>query len=434
MAPDRRSRKPLVKRILTSIMLLTLLVLFSSTLLCSRRTEQFFAAWEGAANRLAPQLLQVEMKDYHRRLLTASATSSVRIAARHELLFNHQIRHFAWGVKITTTLQSAPPPLAALQQLYGITEIDLDGTVTTRFELPQEGLSTDGGNLEIAGLSGDWNLETGRGQENFNFRLGRLLLREHNHSLTILEKLTASGRASDLKTAPEHHGEIRLGTLQRVESNRTAAMLQDLHGFWQTGHSPPYYHGSFLLSFNDTLLAGENFRDGKASIAASGISPDLVHAFKKTLFLLTTDSLQNASTLESQQQLLEFYAALSRSGLALSLNEFSLGQDGQRLRGQGSLIWPKTDAPPLSPLEMLEVDLNLEIDREAFVAGYRLINKLMFGERAGTAAILTEQAELLAGGLLQKGFLSRKNETAYTFELSLSKGQAAVNGQPLRLN
>ena len=434
MASDRRSLQPRIKRILTAIMLLTLLVLLTSTYLCSRRTEQFFVNWQAAANRLAPQFLQVETKDYHRQLLTASALSSVRIAAMHELLFSHQIRHFAWGVKITTTLQSAPLLLAPLQQLDIITEIALDGTMTTRFELPQQRLSTGDDSLEIAGLSGDWSLETAQDQETFNFYLDRLSLRGHNHSAINLEKMTASGHTSGRETAPEHHGEIHLSTLQWINSNLTVAMLQDLQGFWQTGYNRPYHHGSFLLFLSDALFAGETFRNGTASISASGISPDLLHAFKQTLFLLGADFLQNASTLQSQPQLLELYAALSGSGMILSLNEFSLELDGHRLRGQGSLACPKTNSTPLDPLENLEINLNLDIDRDAFAAGYRLINRLMFGERAGTAAILAEQAELLVGGLLKKGLLSRKNEATYTFELFLSKGQGMVNGQPLGLN
>ena len=88
---------------------------------------------------------------------------------------------------------------------------------------------------------------------------------------------------------------------------------------------------------------------------------------------------------------------------------------------------------PLS-FERLKAELLFDLDSGAFAALFRLFDSLQRqGQPAQNRAVLTEQAEQLAGAFIQKGLLSRREDGGYRSELKIEQGNAELNGTPFRL-
>ncbi len=96
-----------MKKVLSILMLLTLIVLFVLTWYCSRKTEQFFMDQITALNQAAPALIKVDLQNYQRKLFSSTARTAFHLQGKDEVTFNlnHHIRHFIWGVKIITVLE-----------------------------------------------------------------------------------------------------------------------------------------------------------------------------------------------------------------------------------------------------------------------------------------------------------------------------------------
>ena len=72
---------------------------------------------------------------------------------------------------------------------------------------------------------------------------------------------------------------------------------------------------------------------------------------------------------------------------------------------------------------------HLEFNRPLFAAGYRFYDKFRTGKNENIA-VLNEQAEQLAGGLVQKGILTRESGNL-SLNFLFSHGQKTLNGKPL---
>ena len=66
-----------------------------------------------------------------------------------------------------------------------------------------------------------------------------------------------------------------------------------------------------------------------------------------------------------------------------------------------------------------------------------LVYDILFPESSedfpGDDALLAEQAEQIAGGLVQKGILTRQDGDKFRVDFSWAGGQGILNGEPLQL-
>ena len=188
-------------------MALTVIILFALTWYCSQITEQNFTAQITAINQASPDLIKIELTNYQRKLFTANAETAVRIGG-DEVKFNHQIRHFVWGVKIVTTL--TPDSALAkkmttripLEQLQLTTDFSFLGVSKSRLILPQLAFQDDNRNLEITGFSVGWDLNGDLTAGNFICLLDNFKLQQADQSELNLANLKISTQMTDLQDIP----------------------------------------------------------------------------------------------------------------------------------------------------------------------------------------------------------------------------------------
>ncbi len=432
-----------MKKILSILMVLTLIILFALTWYCSRQTEQFFAARIAAINQVSPQLIVVELQNYQRKLFTANAETAVKIGGKEEIRLNHQIRHFVWGVKMVTVL--APDSTLAkgivtqipLDQFQLITDINLLGASKSRLILPQFKFQNDRGNLEITGFSAGWNLDGELTMGNFVCLLDSLQVQQADQSELNLVNLKITSQITDLQDIPLGNGELQLEKLQLIMGGKPAIEFQNIQSRGETALTQGLFSSSAELNFGRLLLAEETLRDGFLKLTLSEIDAELFHSIQNATGQLQQQALgQQNSSLERQLQLLELYTELLQSGMTLHLEELSLSTDNGEINGKGMLLLPQESASESSlfSLENITANFQLEIDRGAFVTGYRLLNDLQSAQgQYQNRAVLAEQAEQIAGGLVQKGIFTRQDGDKFRVDFSWAGGQGILNGEPLQL-
>jgi len=432
-----------MKKILSILMVLTIIILFALTWYCSRQTEQFFAARIAAINQVSPQLIVVELQNYQRKLFTANAETAVKIGGKEEIRLNHQIRHFVWGVKMVTVL--APDSTLAkgivtqipLDQFQLITDINLLGASKSRLILPQLKFQNDRGNLEITGFSAGWDLDSELTMGNFVCLLDSLQVQQADQSELNLVNLKITSQITDLQDIPLGNGELQLEKLQLKMGGKPAIEFQNIQSRGQTALTQGLFSSSAELNFGRLLLAEETLRDGFLKLTLSEIDAELFHSIQNATGQLQQQALgQQNSSLERQLQLLELYTELLQSGMTLHLEELSLSTDNGEINGKGMLLLPQESASESSlfSLENITANFQLEIDRGAFVTGYRLLNDLQSAQgQYQNRAVLAEQAEQIAGGLVQKGIFTRQDGDKFRVDFSWAGGQGILNGEPLQL-
>ena len=432
-----------MKRILSILMVLTIIILFALTWYCSRQTEQFFTARIAAINQVSPQLIVVELNSYQRKLFTANGETAVKIRGKEEIRLNHQIRHFVWGVKMVTVL--APDSTLAkgivtqipLDQFQLITDINLLGASKSRLILPQLKFQNDRGNLEITGFSAGWDLDGELTMGNFVCLLDSLQVQLADQSELNLSNLKITSQITDLQDIPLGDGELQLEKLQLIRGGKPAIEFRNIQSRGQTDLIQGLFSSSAELNFNQLLLAEETLRDGFLKLTLSEIDAELFHSIQNATGQLQQQALgQQNSSLERQLQLLELYTELLQSGMTLHLEELSLSTDNGEINGKGMLLLPQESASESSlfSLENITANFQLEIDRGAFVTGYRLLNDLQSAQgQYQNRAVLAEQAEQIAGGLVQKGIFTRQDGDKFRVDFSWAGGQGILNGEPFQL-
>ncbi|MEA3544930.1 MAG: DUF945 family protein [Thermodesulfobacteriota bacterium] len=430
-----------MKKILSILMALTIVILFALTWYYSRKTEQLFTAQIIAINQAAPELIKVELKNYQRKLFAAQAETAIRIGGEKEVQFNHQIRHFVWGVQMVTTL--APDSALAneiatiipLEKLQLTTDFSLSGTSKSRLILPQFELKIDSGRLKITGFSAGWDLNADLSSGNFVSFLDNLQLQQADQGELNLVNLKISTQMADLQGIPLGEGELQLEKLQLMSRGESDIEFQNIQYRGQADLNQDVFSSVTELSFSQLLLAGESLSDGRLNLSLTGIDAELLRSLQQTKEQLQRQVFdQQVSSIELQLQLFALYTELLSSGMILNLEDFSLQTANGAVKGTGKLALLEKTATKgsLFSLQNVEGSFHLEIDQGAFVAGYRLFNKLQSGEgQYQNPAILVEQAEQIAGGLVQKGIFVQQDGDRFRIDFSWAEGQGKLNGKLL---
>ncbi|MDA3902923.1 MAG: DUF945 family protein [Desulfuromusa sp.] len=428
-----------MKKILSSLMALIIITLFVLTWYSSRKTEQLFTAQIKTFNQAAAEQIEIELQNYQRSLFSSSARTSLRVQGQEEVTFDHQIRHFVWGIKMVTTL-AKDSDLARviaektpLEQFQLKTDINFRGASQSKLELPAISLQEANGNLKITGLRAGWDLNADLTMGEMTGQADNLLLQAEQLEMN-LSGLAFTSQMTDLQDIPLGNGELQLEKFQLMDHGKPAIEFHNIQYQGQTELEQDIFSSTAALSFSTAFLAEEKLSNGRLQLVLSGIDSEMLHSLQQTAKQLQNKALnQQSSSLELQLQLFELYTQLMQSGVSLNLEKLSLDTENGSINGKGTLalLNSTSAARSLFSLENIKADFQLDIDQGAFVTGYLLLNNLKSsGGNKQNSAVLAEQAEQIAGALVQKGIFIRQDGDKFHVEYSLSEGQGKLNGEP----
>ena len=184
-------------------------------------------------------------------------------------------------------------------------------------------------------------------------------------------------------------------------------------------------------------MLNEQFSNAELKLAISGIDSAAVRNIQETLIQLQGDLIgQQVDPMVLQFQMIGLYSQLFREGIDLNLERLALQTADGGLTGVGSLHLEQLNlaGPGSLGFDMLKANFQLDLDHATFAALFRLIDSLQRKDLAPVnRAVLTEQAEQLAGAFVQKGLLSRRQDGGYRSELVVDEGKAELNGNPFKL-
>ena len=424
-----------MKKILSGVMVLILVLLFAATYVCSSRTETVFKAEIEQLNKEYPGLLTLELVDYQRGLLVSEARTRLDIRGE-SLLLVHQLRHFPWMVRALSRVDAEastddPVERRLLEQLQLQTDVALDGAVDSRFELPQLTISEAGSELKLRGLNFAAQLEAGLKAGVVDFRLQQLSLIEPGAGTLQLAGMKLQSDLHDLQGLPLGSGTLQLEQLRLSPAAGDAFALQGLSYQVATAQSGATLSSRVELLLSGLQLGGERFHDGQLVLKIAGIKVEAARRLHQEARQLQRE-FENRQTdpLLLQLRLAGLYSQLLRKGVSLSLERLSLRGEPGELQGQGRFeLTQAEDGASLQGVNGLQGQLQLQLDQALFSSGFRLIDALQHQGRKTNRAVLNEQAEQLAGALVQKGVLVRQ-PGGYRLDFSLAQGQALLNGRP----
>ncbi|MEA3362674.1 MAG: DUF945 family protein [Thermodesulfobacteriota bacterium] len=427
-----------MKKFFSSLMIVSLVALFAMTWYTSRKTEQLFTAQIAAFNQTAPELIKVDLQSYQRKLFSSSARTALRIQGQKGIFFDHQIRHFVWGIKMVTTLaeDSELAQIIAekthLDQFQLTTDISILGASQSTLALPDISYQDPDGRIQMNGFRANWDLDANLTTGELTCQLDNLILQQAEQVEINLSGFSLSSQMINLQDIPLGSGELLLEKIQIVGHGKPALEVHNIHYRGQTDLDQNIYSSTGELSFSEAFFAEEKLNNGELKMVLSGLDPELLHSLQQTAKQLQNKAFnQQISSFELQLQLLDLYTKLFDSGVILNLEKLSLSSGEDQVNGRGTLTLLKKSASKGSifSLENIQGSFQLDIDRGAFVAGYRLFNILRFGENNNqNAAVLAEQAEQLAGGLVQKGIFTQQDGGKFHVDFSLFEGQGKLNG------
>ncbi len=430
-----------MKKIISSLLVLTIIALFSLTWYCSHQTQLIFTEQVSTSNQALAEFGKIELIDYQRNLFTSTAKTAVSLSGGEEIRFNHQVRHFVWGVKMVTTL--APnttltdkmTSIVPLEELQIITDFSLTGASESQLIIPEITFEEEGSHIGIAGLSVGWNLNNDMTTGGVVFHLDHFQFKQDGQGGLSLSNLKLMSQITDVKEVPLGNGELQLGSLQITKQNKPVILCEDIHYKGKTELNQGSYNSLAELNIENLLLGKESFNKGQLKFSISGMESKKLRSLMQTAQQLQQQSLEiQGNSNELQLQLLSFYTQLFDSGVTLTLDKLSLQTEGGKFNGTGKLTLLNHPARENMPffLGNLAGALRLIIDRGAFVTGYRFLNNLNIVEDDyQNPAILAEQAEQLAGGLIQKGIFVPKGKDHYLLDFTWSEGSGKINGVPL---
>jgi len=426
-----------MRKIVASLLILPLLLLFGVIYYNSVITEETYRAQIEQLNRNYPGFLQLQLVDYQRGLLQSDAQLALQLQNQQPLALTQQLQHLFWGLTITTRLAKDSPlalelakqlPLADLQL---VTEIALSGASQTRFALPFAEFAFEDSRMSFKDLNFNFNLNGQLSNAVVGLQLGELELQEQLSSLR-LSGLAFNSQLTELQGLPLGAGELTLAQFSVSAAEQPAFELKELRYQVATRLEGEMVSSALNLTLAELALLNEKFHAAELKLALAGLDAATLRSVQQSAKQLQTDFLAGqVDPLLLQLQLFGLFSQLFRDGISLTLERLALQTAEGSLNGQGGVSL--VGVGPLS-FERLKADLLLELDSGAFATLFRLVDSLQRdGQPAENRAVLTEQAEQLAGAFIQKGLLSRRADGGYRSELKIANGSAELNGTPFNL-
>lgn len=432
-----------MRKVVSSLLILTLIILFGATFYCSIKTEEVFKAQVEQLNQEYQGALQVELSGYQRGLLVSNVQLSLAVRGDQPLPLIQQIRHFPWGVTIYTRLAADSAvaqelaDLLPLEDVQLVTDIDWTGAVQASFELPEVDASDESGQITIKGLALYCNFDQQLSRGDVSFQLANLEVRDEQQTDFQLSGVNFFSRFAEQQGLPLGDGEFTLARLSLKTADQPEVTLDDLRYQAATFLEEDKLSSNLELNLAGLVLLNEQFSNAELKLAISGIDSAAVRNIQETLIQLQGDLIgQQVDPMVLQFQMIGLYSQLFREGIDLNLERLALQTADGGLTGVGSLHLEQLNLAGSGSLgfDMLKANFQLDLDHATFAALFRLIDSLQRKDLATVnRAVLTEQAEQLAGAFVQKGLLSRRQDGGYRSELVVDEGKAELNGNPFKL-
>ncbi len=426
----------LMRKLMTVLLLLILAGLFASTYVCSLKTEEKFANQVARFNRSYPGVLQVTVDDYQRGLLVSKVKTSLSLPGRELLELQQRIRHFPWGIKIWTGISknSRFATFLPVKEFLLETDIGLNGIADSTFELPELTFQNGQEELQLTGLSLHGRFDTQENSGDLKLLLESLKLVENDKVRIDLAGVNFTSIFREQQGIPLGEGRLQLEHLQVQSAEQVGFGFNGLQYVVSTLLENGEFSSVLDLKIAELSYAEEEFSAGRLRIKLSGIAVATLRDLQERVKQLQTDLLsRKQDSLSVQLQLLGIYSELLQEELSIELEQLVVQTAGGELSGQGKLALQELPSSASAGLfERLSGELQLKITKAAFAAGFRLFDKLQRkGRSVVNAAVLNEQAEQLAGALMQKGILTRTTAGVYRLDFTFERGQLLFNGQEL---
>ncbi|MBE9486652.1 MAG: DUF945 family protein [Chloroflexi bacterium] len=425
-----------MRKLMTVLMLLILAGLFASTYVCSLKTEENFANQVARFNRSYPGVLHVTVDDYQRGLLVSKVQTSLSLPGRDLLELQHRIRHFPWGIKIWTGISknSRFATFLPVKEFLLETDIGLNGIADSRFEMPELTLHHDQEELQLTGLSLRGRFDSEEHSGDLKLKFESLKVVENDKVRIDLVGVNFTSVFREQQGIPLGEGRLQLEHLQVQSAEQGGFGLNGLQSVVSTLLENGEFSSALDLKIAELTCAEEEFSAGRLQIKLSGIAVATLRDLQERVKQLQTDLLsRKKDSLSVQLQLLGIYSELFKEELSIELEQLVVQTAGGELSGQGKLALQELPSSGSAGVfERLSGELQLKITKAAFAAGFRLFDKLQRkGRSVVNAAVLNEQAEQLAGALMQKGIFTRTTADAYQLDFTFERGQLLLNGQEL---
>jgi uncharacterized protein YdgA (DUF945 family) len=429
----------MIRKILSVLMILTLLVLFGATYFSSTKTEAAFRQQIEQLNRTYAGMLGVELLEYQRGWLLSKVKTRL-VLKQQAWELQHQIRHFPWKVQMFTGF--APDSGVAeelakklpLDQVQLQTDVALDGSSQNRFNLPELRFSDQRIEFLLQGLSCEFDLEREMRGGQLLFYLDSLQVSEPGVAELVLADLEIDSRFTDVQGLPLGGGKVLIGELSLIQGEAAGIVLNELLYQVDSRLENDQLSSAIDLQLQRLQLGGESFTDGKLVLQISGIDAATVRELQDSIRQLQVELQgEQIDPLIIQLQLLGLYTQLFQEGVTISLPQLTLQADNGALTGAGEVLLQQLNlAGGGMAFDNISANLQLNVELPIFQAGFRVYNFLQDMPGNDNRAVLNEQAEQLAGALVQKGIFVRV-DGGYRADFSLKQGQAELNGQPFRL-
>jgi uncharacterized protein YdgA (DUF945 family) len=425
------------KKLLTPTLVITLVTLFTLTWYCSIKAEEYFALWVERSNHYAPVNATSELVSYDRGFFTADAVTTVDIAGLGRYDFHHLIRHYAWGVTMTTTPVAESDTSSLLEGLRIVTDVGPTGAARSRLSLPQLTVETDIGTTvtidRIAG-EGHVNATVTQGSWNISLEQIRIVLDEHNH--LVIAGMNSSAEMENLDQFPLGQSRTRINNLALETADGRPFVINGMNIEWVNLLDPRQRYETLSDMSFVSMQAGEiAFTEGRLALKLNELDTRVIEALmtaKNRLrhHISSSNSVDDPLIVEV---ILPLYHVLLQSGATLVLENLSLATTDGQLSGAGrAILRPGTvDTAPVEWLEQIDSELQLDFD----VAILASLNQLAEQIQGKTSNITRKEEELqmIFGGLVQMGFLSHLEGERFRLRVAYNKGEIKLNDQPFRL-
>jgi uncharacterized protein YdgA (DUF945 family) len=430
--------QPMAKKILVPTLLGILAVLFGLTWYCSVKAEDYFSVWMERTDQLARPLLTTGIVDYRRRLFTAEATTYVAVRGGERVAFHHLIRHYVWGVSITTTAQPADAEQRRLfGELRAVTKIGPTGAISSRLTLPRLQIDMADDRAVIEQISAEWQSGAAAGQVSWRISAAQGDFLVADQGSVAFSGGELRGTLTDLDPFPLGQHQATIGTLSLRATGMPRVSLETLRldGDTRRAVGGGYQSGA-QVAFAALSIGAETFRQGRMIVETDAIDEPLVDLFVQARRELRRQ-LQSgglAAIPVAATVFPELYEQLLQSGLTLFLRELTLATDGGDLLGSGSVMLPPATghSAQRNYFERLQAGLDVDFDIGIVSRIYQLFGQALGApERIQSSAALEMELRMIIGALAQLGYLQQLQEDRFRLQLSLEQGDFRLSDQPL---
>lgn len=422
------------KKLLTPTLLFTLVLLFALTWFVSIKAEEHFSLWVKRSNQVAPIITSTDLVSYNRGFFTAEAVTSIDIKDIGRYDFHHLIRHYLWGINVTTTPQTMAESPSFLAGLRIITDVGPTGAARSRLSMPQLKIASDlGPSVTIDRIAAEGRVNAAATEGSWDMTLDQLKLIVDEYNSVLLTGLQSSGEMTNLDYFPLGRNRTRVAAISFEDGRDNPLLLEgiEIHGNNLIDSSDIYLARS-ELAFARLLASGHEFQNGRLILELRDIDARVIDVLVEAGHSLRN---QTSTTMISDDEIASLFIeplsrALLRSGLTLSLEELSLTADDANLHGQGLATLAANQADV--NLEQLAEQIRFTLGTDFDIQILARINQLFSGKN-GNLAQREEELRIVLGTMTQLGFLSRVGGDRFRLLVSYEDGEFELNGQAFRL-